>query len=72
MHVGGFLAPESYGPNERLVVNAWLVRHPEATILVDTGTADHIPAADAEELKFVRVPIVAWPRSGRSRTTWTS
>jgi hypothetical protein len=22
MHVGGFLAPESYGPNERLVVNA--------------------------------------------------
>lgn len=58
MHVGGFLAPESYGPNERLVVNAWLVRHPEATILVDTGIADHIPVADAEELKFVRVPIV--------------
>lgn len=58
MHVGGFLAPESYGPNERLVVNAWLVRHPEATILVDTGIADHIPAADVEELKFVRIPIV--------------
>ena len=58
MHAGGFLAPESYGPNERLVVNAWLVRHPEATILVDTGIADHIPVADAEELKFVRVPIV--------------
>jgi len=58
MHVGGFLAPESYGPNERLVVNAWLVRHPEATLLVDTGIAEHIPAADVEELKFVRVPIL--------------
>lgn len=57
MHVGGFLAPESYGPNERLVVNAWLVRHPEATILVDTGIAEHIPAADVAELKFVRTPI---------------
>ncbi|MBA2632833.1 MAG: N-acyl homoserine lactonase family protein [Chloroflexi bacterium] len=58
MHVGGFLAPESYGPNERLVVNAWLVRHPEAKLLVDTGIAEHIPAADVEELKFVRVPIL--------------
>lgn len=57
MHVGGFLAPESYGPNERLVVNAWLVRHPEATILVDTGIAEHIPPADFAQLKFVRVPI---------------
>ena len=58
LHLGGFLAPESYGPNERLVVNAWLVRHPEATILVDTGIAEHIPAADVEELKFVRMPVV--------------
>jgi N-acyl homoserine lactone hydrolase len=58
LHVGGFLAPESYGPNERLVVNSWLIRHPEATILVDTGIAEHIPAADVRELKFVRVPIV--------------
>ncbi len=57
MHVGGFLAPESYGPNERLVVNTWLVRHPEATILVDTGIGEHIPPADFVELKFVRVPI---------------
>jgi glyoxylase-like metal-dependent hydrolase (beta-lactamase superfamily II) len=57
MLVGGFLAPESYGPNERLVVNAWLVRHPEATILVDSGIAEHIPAADVEALKFVRTPI---------------
>ncbi|MGH2444816.1 MAG: N-acyl homoserine lactonase family protein [Candidatus Limnocylindria bacterium] len=58
MHVGGFLAPESYGPNERLVVNAWLVRHPEATILVDTGIADDIPEADVEALRFVRTPIL--------------
>jgi glyoxylase-like metal-dependent hydrolase (beta-lactamase superfamily II) len=56
--LGGFLAPESYGPNERLVVNAWLVRHPEATILVDTGIGDHIPAADVEKLKFIRIPII--------------
>ncbi|MGH2428547.1 MAG: N-acyl homoserine lactonase family protein [Candidatus Limnocylindria bacterium] len=57
MHLGGFLAPESYAPGERVVVNAWLVRHPEATILVDTGIADNLPEADVEELKFVRTPI---------------
>ena len=57
MLVGGFLAPESYGPNERLVVNAWLVRHPEATILVDTGIGEHIPQADVTALKFIRTPI---------------
>jgi N-acyl homoserine lactone hydrolase len=58
LHLGGFLAPEFYGPNERLVVNAWLVRHPEATILVDTGIAEHIPPADVEELRFVRIPVI--------------
>lgn len=58
MLVGGFLAPESYGPNERLVVNAWLVRHPQATVLIDTGIADAIPPADVEALRFVRTPIV--------------
>lgn len=57
MHVGGFLAPESYGPNERLVVNAWLIRHPDATILVDTGIGEHLPPADFAQYKFVRVPI---------------
>lgn len=57
MMVGGFLAPESYGPNERLVVNAWLVRHPDATVLVDTGIAKGIPAADVEAMRFVRTPI---------------
>lgn len=58
MSVGGFLAPDSYGPNERLVVNAWLVRHPEALVLIDTGIADDLPEADVEELRFVRTPIV--------------
>ena len=58
MHLGGFLAPESYGPGERLVVNAWLVRHPEALILVDTGIAEHLPPADVKALKFVRIPIL--------------
>ncbi len=57
LHLGGFRAPESYGPNERLVVNAWLVRHPEATVLVDTGIAPNIPPADVAALKFIRVPI---------------
>jgi N-acyl homoserine lactone hydrolase len=67
--VGGFLAPESYGPNERLVVNAWLVSHPEGGILVDTGIAEHIPRADVEALKFVRTPIVeALATAGRQPT----
>ncbi len=57
LHLGGFRAPESYGPNERLVVNAWLVRHPDATLLIDTGIAPNIPPEDFEELKFVRIPI---------------
>ncbi len=58
MEVGGFLAPESYAPGERVVVNSWLVRHPEATILVDTGIAENLPPNDVQELKFLRTPIV--------------
>jgi N-acyl homoserine lactone hydrolase len=58
LSLGGFLAPESYGPNERLVVNGWIVRHPDALIVVDTGIAEDIPAADVAALKFVRVPVV--------------
>ena len=57
MEVGGFLAPESYAPGERVVVNAWLVRHPDATLLVDTGIAEHLPPEDVERLKFLRTPI---------------
>jgi N-acyl homoserine lactone hydrolase len=57
MEVGGFLAPETYAPGERVVVNAWLVRHPETMLLVDTGIAEHLPPDDVERLKFVRTPI---------------
>lgn len=32
--LGGFLARESVASGERVVVNASLVRHPEATVLV--------------------------------------
>lgn len=55
--VGSFLAPESVYPGERVVVNAWLVRHPEATVLVDTGIGAHIPPADIESMRFLRTPI---------------
>ena len=55
--VGGFLAPESIAPGERVVVNAWVVRHPEATVLVDTGIAEHLPPEDVAELRFLRTPI---------------
>ena len=55
--VGGFLAPESVAPGERVVVNAWLVRHPEATVLIDSGIGEHIPEADIREMRFIRRPI---------------
>ena len=55
--VGGFLAPDTVAPGERVVVNAWLVRHPEATVLVDTGVGEHIPAADVQALRIIRTPI---------------
>jgi glyoxylase-like metal-dependent hydrolase (beta-lactamase superfamily II) len=55
--VGGFLAPESVAPGERVVVNAWLVRHPEATVLIDTGIGEHIPEDDFRQMRFIRKPI---------------
>jgi len=57
MLVGGFLAPEAVAPGERVVVNAWVVRHPEATILVDTGIGEHVPPDDVREMRFLRTPI---------------
>jgi N-acyl homoserine lactone hydrolase len=57
MLLGGFLAPESVAAGERVVVNAWVVRHPEATVLVDTGLAEHLPPADVAEMRFTRTPI---------------
>jgi N-acyl homoserine lactone hydrolase len=56
--VGGFLAPESVAPGERVIVNAWLVRHPEAILLVDTGIGAHLPEGDLRELRFLRTPII--------------
>jgi N-acyl homoserine lactone hydrolase len=55
--VGGFLAPESVAPGERVVVNAWVVRHPDATVLVDTGLAEHLPPEDVATMRFTRTPI---------------
>ena len=56
--VGGFLAPESVAPGERVVVNAWIVRHPDATVLVDTGLAEHLPREDVKTMRFTRTPII--------------
>ncbi len=56
--LGGFEAPQSVAPGERLVVNAWVVRHPEATVLVDTGIGEHIPEEDVVSMKFVRRPVL--------------
>jgi N-acyl homoserine lactone hydrolase len=55
--VGGFLAPEDVAPGERVVVNAWVVRHPDATVLVDTGLADRVPREDVERLRISGTPI---------------
>lgn len=55
--VGGFLAPESVAPGERVVVNAWVVRHPEATVLVDSGIGQHLPPEDVVSMGFLRTPI---------------
>ena len=57
LEVGGFLAPEDVAPGERVIVNVWLVRHPEATVLVDTGIAEHLPPDDLSRLRFTRTPI---------------
>jgi N-acyl homoserine lactone hydrolase len=58
MLVGGFLAPESVAPGERVVVNSWIVRHPDAIVLVDTGLAEHLPPEDVATMRFTRTPIV--------------
>jgi N-acyl homoserine lactone hydrolase len=55
--VGGFLAPENVAPGERVIVNAWVVRHPDAVVLVDSGIAEHLPPEDLRELRFTRTPI---------------
>jgi glyoxylase-like metal-dependent hydrolase (beta-lactamase superfamily II) len=59
LEVGGFELPQSITGTvgERVVVNAWVVRHPEATLLVDTGIGEHVPEDDVREMRFVRTPI---------------
>ena len=57
MLVGGFLAPDTVAPGERVVVNSWVVRHPDATVLVDTGLAEHLPPEDVATMRFTRTPI---------------
>jgi N-acyl homoserine lactone hydrolase len=59
LQVGGFELPESItgAAGERVVVNAWVVRHPEATLLVDTGIGAHLPEEDLREMRFLRTPI---------------
>jgi N-acyl homoserine lactone hydrolase len=56
--VGGFLAPEAVAPGERVIVNSWVVRHPDATVLIDTGIGEHLPSEDVEAMRFTRTPIV--------------
>lgn len=55
--VGGFEAPPEVAAGERLVVNAWVLRHPEAVVLVDTGIGEHIPSDDVVTMRFIRTPI---------------
>ena len=55
--VGGFVLPDSIAAGERVVVNAWVVRHPDAIVLVDTGLGGHIPQEDWQEMRFLRTPI---------------
>jgi N-acyl homoserine lactone hydrolase len=57
MLVGGFLMPEDVAAGERVIINAWIVRHPDATILVDTGLAEHLPPEDVATMRFTRTPI---------------
>jgi glyoxylase-like metal-dependent hydrolase (beta-lactamase superfamily II) len=55
--VGGFELPESIAPGERVIINAWVVRHPDAIVLVDTGLAEHLPPEDVATMRFTRTPI---------------
>jgi N-acyl homoserine lactone hydrolase len=56
--VGGFQAADSYAPGQRVVVNAWLLRHPDALVIIDTGLAANLPEDDVRELRMTRRPII--------------
>jgi N-acyl homoserine lactone hydrolase len=57
MLVGGFQLPDSIAPGERVIINAWVVRHPDAVVLIDTGLAEHLPPEDVATMRFTRTPI---------------
>ena len=57
MPVGGFQLPDSIAPGERVIINSWIVRHPDAIVLVDTGLAEHLPPEDVATMRFTRTPI---------------
>lgn len=50
--------PDTEIAGRRIVVTAFLVRHPDALILVDTGIAPTLPAEDEARYRFHRRPIV--------------
>lgn len=59
--LGGFAAPATYAAGQRVVVNGWVVEHPDGRLLIDTGFGPH---ADAEltpeqrnELRVLRRPV---------------
>lgn len=58
IELGSFLVPPDHPePRMRVVVSAFLVRHPDALLLVDTGFADDLPAADVAELDVRRISL---------------
>ena len=58
LFMGDFLAPEPLPmAGQRLVVTAWVVRHPDGIVLVDTGIAPELPAEDESLYRFHRRSI---------------
>jgi N-acyl homoserine lactone hydrolase len=58
LFMGDFLGPpETEIAGRRIVVTAFLVRHPDALVLVDTGLSAQLPEADEALYRFHRRPI---------------
>jgi glyoxylase-like metal-dependent hydrolase (beta-lactamase superfamily II) len=61
LHVGGFRDLEHEAAGQRVVVCSWILRHPDATILVDTGLANRWAELDPEgaaTYQFTQTPIL--------------
>lgn len=57
--MGDFLGPpETDIAGRRVVVTAFLIRHPDALVLVDTGIAPRLPDEDERSYRFHRRPII--------------